>query len=147
MIKNDPSRYLINTNKLTTRYISNRSFKNTSDRATSLRAHDQPVERLLRRSGKSGMQHVLRRLSRVPHRISHLRLHRDSLRKGLTSVRFENHTDCFIVDFQCLRKVSKFVASQNERVYLPRGLRITDPCTRGLRLIEISILDQPSNAT
>ncbi|XP_077286472.1 golgin subfamily A member 7 [Arctopsyche grandis] len=48
---------------------------------------------------------------------------------------------------KCLRKVSKFVASQNERVYGPRGLRLTDPCTRGLRLIEISILDRPSNAT
>ncbi|XP_055379903.1 golgin subfamily A member 7 [Condylostylus longicornis] len=42
-----------------------------------------------------------------------------------------------------LRKISKFIASQNERVYNPKGLQITDPTFRGLRVIEISILDRP----
>ncbi|XP_039300283.1 golgin subfamily A member 7B isoform X2 [Nilaparvata lugens] len=44
---------------------------------------------------------------------------------------------------KCLRKVAKFVAEQNERVYMPRGLLLTNPVDRGLRVIEISILDQP----
>lgn len=47
---------------------------------------------------------------------------------------------------KCLRKVSKFVAEQNERVYQPRGLIVTDPSMRGLRVIEISCLDRPPNA-
>ncbi|PSN36469.1 Golgin subfamily A member 7B [Blattella germanica] len=44
----------------------------------------------------------------------------------------------------CLRKVAKFVVEQNERVYAPRGLLITDPTERGLRVIEISILNEPA---
>ncbi|XP_011296966.1 golgin subfamily A member 7 [Fopius arisanus] len=44
---------------------------------------------------------------------------------------------------KCLRKVAKFICEQNDRVYRPRGLLLTDPTTRGLRLIEISILDRP----
>lgn len=44
---------------------------------------------------------------------------------------------------KCLRKVSKYIAMQNERVYNPKGLQITDPVCRGLRVIEISILDRP----
>lgn len=44
---------------------------------------------------------------------------------------------------KCLRKVAKFVMEQNERVYMPRGLLLTSPVERGLRVIEISILDQP----
>uniref|UniRef100_A0A6M2DIV2 Ras modification protein ERF4 n=1 Tax=Xenopsylla cheopis TaxID=163159 RepID=A0A6M2DIV2_XENCH len=43
---------------------------------------------------------------------------------------------------KCLRKISKFIASQNERVYIPRGLLLTDPTQRGLRVIEISFLDR-----
>jgi len=42
-----------------------------------------------------------------------------------------------------LRKVSKFIQEQNERVYKPRGLLLTNPVCRGLRVVEISILDQP----
>ncbi|XP_018332524.1 golgin subfamily A member 7 [Agrilus planipennis] len=45
-----------------------------------------------------------------------------------------------------LRKISKFIAEQNERVYQPRGLILTDPSMRGLRVIEISCLDRPPNA-
>ncbi|KAE8751850.1 hypothetical protein FOCC_FOCC001327 [Frankliniella occidentalis] len=43
---------------------------------------------------------------------------------------------------KCLRKIAKFVIEQNERVYQPRGLLLTNPVDRGLRVIEISILDQ-----
>lgn len=54
------------------------------------------------------------------------------------------HTLLFdIARFQVLRKISKYVVAQNERVYNPKGLQITDPTYRGLRVIEISILDRP----
>ncbi|KAF4533164.1 hypothetical protein B566_EDAN001706 [Ephemera danica] len=45
---------------------------------------------------------------------------------------------------KCLKKVAKFVVEQNERVYVPRGLLVTDPSERGLRVIEISILNEPA---
>lgn len=32
---------------------------------------------------------------------------------------------------------------QNERIYNPKGLSITDPVCRGLRVIEISIMENP----
>ncbi|XP_071441811.1 golgin subfamily A member 7 [Hetaerina americana] len=48
---------------------------------------------------------------------------------------------------KCLRKVAKYVVEQNERVYVPRGLLITDPSERGLRVIEISVLTEPAAAT
>lgn len=44
---------------------------------------------------------------------------------------------------KCIRKVSKYIGQQNERIYNPKGLQITDPTFRGLRVIEISILDRP----
>lgn len=47
---------------------------------------------------------------------------------------------------KCLKKVSKYIAEQNERVYEPRGLKLTDPSLRGLRVLEISCLDRPPNA-
>ncbi len=40
-----------------------------------------------------------------------------------------------------LRKVRLYVEQQNERVWNPRGMHITDPALRGLRLIEITILE------
>ncbi|XP_002013512.2 golgin subfamily A member 7 [Drosophila miranda] len=42
-----------------------------------------------------------------------------------------------------LRKISKFVASQNERIYHQKGLQLIDPTFRGLRVIEITIFDRP----
>lgn len=45
-----------------------------------------------------------------------------------------------------LRKISKYIASQNERIYNPKGLQIVDPTYRGLRVIEIIILDRPGRA-
>ncbi|KAL5284781.1 GOLGA7 family protein [Megaselia abdita] len=46
-----------------------------------------------------------------------------------------------------LRKISKYIAQQNERVYNPKNLQIIDPTYRGLRVIEISILDCPGGRT
>jgi len=50
---------------------------------------------------------------------------------------------------KCLKKVSRFIHEQNEQVWTKRGLLLTDPVERGLRVIEISLLTEagpgPSN--
>ncbi|CAL4067452.1 unnamed protein product, partial [Meganyctiphanes norvegica] len=45
---------------------------------------------------------------------------------------------------QMMKKVTKYVNEQNERVWVPRGLLLTNPIERGLRVIEISILNEPA---
>ncbi|GCC17513.1 golgin subfamily A member 7B-like isoform X2 [Chiloscyllium punctatum] len=40
-----------------------------------------------------------------------------------------------------LKKISKYIQEQNEKIYTPRGLLITDPIERGLRVIEIAIYE------
>jgi hypothetical protein len=47
--------------------------------------------------------------------------------------------------FQCLRKVAKFIVEQNERVYAPRGLLITDPTERGLRVVSLLLFSNFSS--
>ena len=44
---------------------------------------------------------------------------------------------------KCLRKVSRFIHDQNESVWTKRGLLLTDPVERGLRVIEITLLTEP----
>ncbi|TKC51642.1 hypothetical protein EI555_017630 [Monodon monoceros] len=38
-----------------------------------------------------------------------------------------------------LKKVSKYIQEQNEKIYAPQGLLLIDPVERGLRVIEITI--------
>jgi hypothetical protein len=40
---------------------------------------------------------------------------------------------------KCARKVSNFIEEQNDTRWKPRGLLVTDPLERGLRVIEITI--------
>jgi len=40
---------------------------------------------------------------------------------------------------KCARKVSNFIDEQNDMKWKPRGLLITDPLERGLRVIEITV--------
>lgn len=40
---------------------------------------------------------------------------------------------------KCMKKVAAFINDQNETVWKPRGLYVTDPIERGLRVIEIII--------
>ncbi|XP_075772474.1 golgin subfamily A member 7B [Pelodiscus sinensis] len=40
-----------------------------------------------------------------------------------------------------LKKVSRYVEEQNEKVFAPRGLLLTDPVERGMRVIEIAIYE------
>ena len=44
-----------------------------------------------------------------------------------------------------MKKVSRYIAEQNERVWKPRGLLLTNPIERGLRVIEISVMTEPAN--
>ncbi|XP_076043159.1 golgin subfamily A member 7 isoform X2 [Oratosquilla oratoria] len=45
---------------------------------------------------------------------------------------------------QMMKRVTRYVADQNEQVWAPRGLLITNPIERGLRVIEISVLTEPA---
>lgn len=47
-------------------------------------------------------------------------------------------------NLQHLRKISKYIAQQNERIYNPRGIHLTDPILRGLRVLEVTIIDLPN---
>uniref|UniRef100_A0A3P8VCB6 Golgin A7 family, member Ba n=1 Tax=Cynoglossus semilaevis TaxID=244447 RepID=A0A3P8VCB6_CYNSE len=40
-----------------------------------------------------------------------------------------------------LKKIANYIQEQNEKIYAPRGLVITDPIERGMRVIEISIYE------
>ncbi|NWH40003.1 GOGA7 protein, partial [Chloropsis hardwickii] len=42
---------------------------------------------------------------------------------------------------QVLKKIAKFIQEQNEKIYAPQGLLLTDPIERGLRVIEITIYE------
>ncbi|KAM3862967.1 golgin subfamily A member 7B [Diretmus argenteus] len=40
-----------------------------------------------------------------------------------------------------LKKISGYIQEQNEKIYAPRGLLLTDPIERGMRVIEISVFE------
>ncbi len=46
---------------------------------------------------------------------------------------------------KCLKRAGKLVAEQNARIWEPRGLRMSDPVERGLRVIEIQYLAADKN--
>lgn len=43
-----------------------------------------------------------------------------------------------------LKKITRYIKDQNEKIYAPRGLLLTDPIERGLRVIEITIFEDRS---
>ncbi|XP_077428654.1 golgin subfamily A member 7-like [Vanacampus margaritifer] len=43
-----------------------------------------------------------------------------------------------------LKKVAKYIKDQNEKVYIPRSLLLTDPIERGLRVVEITVFEDRS---
>jgi len=45
------------------------------------------------------------------------------------------HLVCVFV--QVLKKISLYIQEQNEKVYAPRGLLITDPIERGMRVVSL----------
>ncbi|XP_078497278.1 golgin subfamily A member 7B [Lissotriton helveticus] len=40
-----------------------------------------------------------------------------------------------------LKKISRYIQEQNEKIYAPRGLLLTDPVERGMRVIEVAIYE------
>uniref|UniRef100_A0A8Q3WLN5 Golgin subfamily A member 7 n=20 Tax=Eutheria TaxID=9347 RepID=A0A8Q3WLN5_HUMAN len=38
-----------------------------------------------------------------------------------------------------LKKVSKYIQEQNEKIYAPQGLLLTDPIERGLRVFRLKL--------
>lgn len=48
---------------------------------------------------------------------------------------------------KCLKRIGAFIEDQNETIWLPKGLYITDPIERGLRVIEISVINEPNTKT
>ncbi|XP_014070271.1 golgin subfamily A member 7B isoform X3 [Salmo salar] len=40
-----------------------------------------------------------------------------------------------------LKKISGYIQEQNEKIYAPRGLLLTDPVERGMRVIEVSVFE------
>ncbi|KAM9744461.1 golgin subfamily A member 7B-like isoform 1-T1 [Menidia menidia] len=43
-----------------------------------------------------------------------------------------------------LVKISKYIQEQNDKVYGPRGILLTDPIERGLRVIEVTVFEDRS---
>ncbi|XP_068616820.1 golgin subfamily A member 7-like [Brachionichthys hirsutus] len=43
-----------------------------------------------------------------------------------------------------LKKIAKYIQEQNDKVYAPRGLLLTDPVERGLRVIEVTVFEDRS---
>lgn len=42
---------------------------------------------------------------------------------------------------QVLKKISKYIQEQNEKIYAPRGLLLTDPLERGMRVVSFGHWD------
>lgn len=89
-------------------------------------------------SGKNEWQNVLWRLRGLPHCIPALYVHRNSLWKGTEPL------SCLLpflwpaAFLQFLKQATAYIHEQNETVYGPRGLHITDPMERGLRVVSFS---------
>uniref|UniRef100_A0A3Q2CYX6 Golgin A7 family member B n=1 Tax=Cyprinodon variegatus TaxID=28743 RepID=A0A3Q2CYX6_CYPVA len=45
-----------------------------------------------------------------------------------------------------LKKISGYIQEQNEKIYAPRGLLLTDPIERGMRVLEISIFEDQGSS-
>ncbi|XP_051946237.1 golgin subfamily A member 7B-like [Xyrauchen texanus] len=45
-----------------------------------------------------------------------------------------------------LKKIGMYIQEQNEKIYTPRGLLLTDPIERGMRVIEISIFEDSGSS-
>lgn len=61
-------------------------------------------------------------------------------------ITFFNLIFIFLFVFKCLKKISAFIDEQNDTVWKPRGLYVTDPIERGLRVIEIVITDSAEHS-
>ncbi|XP_034859866.1 golgin subfamily A member 7 isoform X2 [Mirounga leonina] len=62
--------------------------------------------------------------------------HYEKTKNHSSSLRIENRR-MILVLFQVLKKVSKYIQEQNEKIYAPQGLLLTDPIERGLRVFRL----------
>ncbi|MBN3301253.1 golgin subfamily A member 7 [Amia ocellicauda] len=46
-----------------------------------------------------------------------------------------------------LKKITKYIQEQNDKIYAPRGLLLTDPIERGLRVVEVTIYEDRSTGS
>uniref|UniRef100_A0A8C6UHY1 Golgin A7 family, member Bb n=1 Tax=Neogobius melanostomus TaxID=47308 RepID=A0A8C6UHY1_9GOBI len=46
-----------------------------------------------------------------------------------------------------LKKISGYIQEQNEKIYAPRGLLLTDPLERGMRVLEISVYEDRGSSS
>jgi len=44
---------------------------------------------------------------------------------------------------KCVKKASQYIYQENQRLFVPRGLLMVDPMDRGLRCIEICLVNEP----
>lgn len=47
---------------------------------------------------------------------------------------------CLPLCVQVLKKIARYIKDQNEKIYAPRGLLLTDPIERGLRVVSFTWL-------
>lgn len=95
----------------------------------------QPVCRSRETRGKL----VSGRLPGLSNCLHGLPLHGDALWEG-TTTNFNPHivvsTFCNAwLYIQVLKKIARYIRDQNEKIYAPRGLLLTDPIERGLRVV------------
>ena len=45
----------------------------------------------------------------------------------------------FLLLFQVLKKISGYIQEQNEKIFAPRGLLLTDPIERGMRVVSFQV--------
>lgn len=48
--------------------------------------------------------------------------------------------NCVVFCLQVLKKIARYIKNQNEKIYAPRGLLLTDPIERGLRVVSLTWL-------
>lgn len=46
-----------------------------------------------------------------------------------------------------VKRASEYIVTENERLFIPRGLLMVDPMERGLRCIEICMINEPASNT
>lgn len=52
-----------------------------------------------------------------------------------------NATGMFVSSFpKVLKKIAKYIQEQNEKIYAPQGILLTDPIERGLRVVSFSVV-------
>ncbi|ESO90358.1 hypothetical protein LOTGIDRAFT_233845 [Lottia gigantea] len=46
---------------------------------------------------------------------------------------------------KCLKKVKRYIEDQNKTIYVPHGIMLVDPVERGLRTLEVCLLNEANH--